>query len=81
MANNSDSSVQYFIKSLASNSDDLAPAMKKLFDAPNQFTIRDLVELREDLVDIRVNIELLDESNDELQEEKKTKRRFRLFKK
>lgn len=81
MTNNSEFSVQYFLKSLASKSDDLAPLMKKLHDAPNQFTTRDLVDLREELTDIRACIELLDQSHDELQEEKKTKRRFNPFKK
>ena len=81
MANDSEFSVQYFVKSLVEQIDVLAPVMKKLHDAPTQLTARDLVDLREELDDIRAIIELLDESNDQLLAEKKTKRRFNPFKK
>lgn len=81
MTTESETSVQYFIKELAKKNDDLQPFMKKLYDGIADVPYEDLYMLRHHLNELRADIELLNQYNDEVQEEKKTKRRFNPFKK
>ena len=81
MATESETSVQYFINELVKESEELAPIMKKLHDGIADVPYQDLYMLRQQLVHIRSSISLLDQYNQEVLAEKKTKRRFNPFKK
>lgn len=82
MTNDSDRSVQYFIKELAKKSDDLDPFITQLYDSIADVPYEDLYMLRHHLTEIRSNIGLLNSYNDEALAEKQTKkRRFNPFKK
>lgn len=81
MASESETSVQYFIKELVKESKNLDPFMKQLHDSIADVSYQDLYLLRQQLLHIRSSISLLDEYNNEVLEEKKTKRRFNPFKK
>ena len=81
MATESEDSVQYFIKDLIKKSDDLAPIMKQLHNNLADVPYQDLYMLRHKLLHIQSSIRLLDQFNQEMLAEKKTKRRFNPFKK
>lgn len=81
MASEAESSVQYFIKSLVEQSDELEPIMKQLHDGIADVPYQDLYMLRQHLVRVRSSISLLDSYNTEVLEERKPKRRFNPFKK
>ena len=81
MAHDPETSVQYFIKELVKESENLDPFMKQLHDSIADVSYQDLYMLRQQLLHIRSSISLLDEYNNEVLAEKKTKRRFNPFKK
>ena len=74
--------LDHHIKELVEAVDANQPIVKKLYVNPSDLPLEDLIALSERLIDMEVNITLLNKAYQvHLEETKKTKKLFNLFKK